>query len=410
MVSLPTRYSDVSRYADELVAFLQEPLSVQITGGIHVNDAFISDAWDKLPAEWTQWWESLTSLRDAQDDLIKSLHKDPEARKVDLPGRPESLTRWLERIRNISLDRDQLVLPREMEHVELPRATISRIKVTKKLAEVQVAARFIQHTCRTNNIKRVIDIGSGQGYLATTLASVCGLRVLAVDGSAKQIDGSKAAARSAGLAEGKEITHLVRFVDGSGSLGSEIQAWAGGEPCLLTGLHACGSLSEHMVRLFTRVPCIARLTVVGCCYNHITPRSPSCPNGFPISQHMRRRNLALSASALVTGCQAPTNWVPNPDSRFVRKYWYRAVLEKMLYDKGISTAGARPVWGIRTGDLESFESYTKRAAGSLGLKMGSDITDEDIGLWNRLSPSTDVSICRSTRRQMSAYCLCLITR
>jgi len=41
-----------------------------------------------------------------------------------------------------------------------------------------------------------------------TLAAACNLKVLAIDGSAKQIAGSKAAAEQAGLTEGDQITHL----------------------------------------------------------------------------------------------------------------------------------------------------------------------------------------------------------
>lgn len=380
MVNLPSGYTDLHTYAQDVITFMHEPLSVQITGGIHVNDAFVYDAWSRLPSDWTQWWETLPSPRDAQKDLINSLHKDPEARSADLPGRPQSLSRWLERVRDLSLDRDQMVLPTNIAHIRVPEDMAGRM-VSKKLAEVHAGARYIKHICETNNIKRVVDIGSGQGYLSLTLAAVCGLKVLAIDGNAKQIEGSQAAATQAGLTEGNEVTHLVRFVDGGEALASDIQDWAENEACLLTGLHACGSLSEHMVRLFTNVPCITRLAAVGCCYNHIAPLSPKHPDGFPISQYMRDNSLSLSTSALITGCQAPTNWVHNPDSLFGRKHWYRAVLEKLLFDKQLLSTETRLVWGIRNGDLKSFEAYTKRAIQTLGLQMGTGITPEEIRLY-----------------------------
>ncbi|KAI5196678.1 hypothetical protein E4T39_07697 [Aureobasidium subglaciale] len=377
MVRLPSGYTDMDEYARDLIDFMHEPLSVQITGGIHVNDAFIYNAWEKLPTEWTSWWESLPSPQDAQKDLINSLRKDPTAREHDLPNRPETLSRWLEQIRNLSLDREQLMLSEEIPHVEVPETMASRM-VTKKLVEVRAGARYINHVCKTNNITRVIDIGSGQGYLSLTLAAACNLKVLAIDGSAKQIEGSKAAAEQAGLIEGDQITHLTRFVTGTGALATEIETWANGEKCLLTGLHACGSLSEHMIRLSTIAPCITKLAVVGCCYNHISPLSHSNQAGFPISTFMRTNNLQLSTSALITGCQAPTNWIHNPDSIFARKHWYRAVSEKLLYDKKLVTQGSRPVWGIRNGDMKSFTAYTTRALQSLKLKIGKDVTEEEI--------------------------------
>jgi hypothetical protein len=316
-------------------------------------------------------------VQEAQKDLINSLRKEPQARDQDLPARPASLSQWLERIRNLSLDREQLILPGKFPEIKVPEVLASRM-VTKKLAEVRAGARYINHICKSHGITRVVDIGSGQGYLSLTLAAVCGLRVLAIDGSSKQIDGSCAAARQAGLIEGDQITHLTRFVTSADGIGAEVETWAAGERCLLTGLHACGSLSEHMIRLSTTVPCITHLAVVGCCYNHISPLSDMNSLGFPISSFMRVNKLKLSASALITGCQAPTNWTHKPDSLFGRKYWYRAVLEKLLYDKKLVSQGPRPVWGIRTCDLKNFGAYVARALHSLKLEVGKDITEEDI--------------------------------
>lgn len=377
MISLPSGYTNAHEYARDVVAFMHEPLVAQITGGIHVNDALIYDAWSNLPSEWTAWWERFSSAQDAQRDLINSLRNEPEAREHDLPGRPTSLSQWLKRIRYLSLDREQIVLSTHIPEVEVPESMAGRM-VTKKLAEVRAGARYIKQACKTHGITRVVDVGSGQGYLSLTLAAACGLRVLAIDGSSKQIRGSQAAAQNAGLTEGDQITHLTGFVTSTDQIGAEIETWAAGENCLLTGLHACGSLSEHMIRLSTTVPCISRLAVVGCCYNHISPLSISNPLGFPISSFMRTNNLALSTSALITGCQAPTNWTHNPNSSFGRKHWYRAVLEKLLHDKKLANQGQRPVWGIRNGDLRSFSAYAARALQSLKLEIGKDVAEEEI--------------------------------
>jgi 2-polyprenyl-3-methyl-5-hydroxy-6-metoxy-1,4-benzoquinol methylase len=375
--------SKIHEYAQNVIAFLHEPLSVQITGGIHVNDAFIYDSWAKLPSEWTKWWDSLPSPQHAQKDLINSLRTESEAPEEQLPCRPDSLSQWLERIRNLSLNRDQLLLNDNIPAITVPESMASRM-VTKKLAEVRAGARYINHICKRHNITRVIDMGSGQGHLSLTLASTCALKVLAIDGNPSQIQGSRTAAQQAALKEGHQITHLCRFVtQDSIDLANEITQWAAGEKCLLTGLHACGSLSENMLRLFTSINCITQLAVVGCCYNHITPLSATQPTGFPISAHMRKNKLRLSTSALITGCQAPTNWLHNPNSIFSRKHFYRAVLEKLIHDKQLlhtrwqdqsSQPTRRPVWAIRNGDLKDFETYCSRALQSLKLTIGKDVT------------------------------------
>lgn len=377
MVTLPGNYANVHAYAEDLLGFVHRPLAIQITGGIHVNDAFIYDAWHQLPKEWTDWWETIEDYRDAQRNLIRSLDENFGADAEDLAGRPPSLSQWLDQLRGLALRREQIALADKMDVVEMPSLLTSHMN-TKKFAEVRTAASYIRHICDLHGIKRVVDIGSGQGYLSLILAAVCGLKVLAIDGSSKQIEGSKSAARRAGLTEGQDITHCVRFVDGSGRVSQDVQTWCQGEPCMLVGLHACGSLSEHMIRLFTTTPDIKALAFAGCCYNHISPLSAAQPDGFPISHYMRSNGLTLSTSALITGCQAPTNWAHNPDSTFSRKYFYRALLEKLLYDKGLADTEDRSVWGIRTGDLKDFKSYAARALGRLGFQVGTDVTEADI--------------------------------
>lgn len=47
------------------------------------------------------------------------------------------------------------------------------------------------------------------------------------------------------------------------------------ESCCLVGLHACGDLTVTALRLFTDLPAITALCVVGCCYHHITEKQES---------------------------------------------------------------------------------------------------------------------------------------
>ncbi|KAF3769913.1 hypothetical protein M406DRAFT_66374 [Cryphonectria parasitica EP155] len=391
MPTLPDSYESVEALTDDLNNFIQTPLVRQITGGIHVNDAFIHDAWNTLPLEWTAYWDSESQSRDhrlMQQDMIDSIDegehrlsgtKTHETNAKETSNPPDSLVRWLGQLKSVSLPRAQ----RQGPVLALPEELTLHMK-TKKRNEVSVAAAYIHQLCQTNNLTRVIDMGSGQGYLSVTLAYLFpSLRILAVDGSASQIAGSQALASSLGIPEDR-LRHLVRYIDGSMSLTKEIECWAGGERCVLVGLHACGSLSEHMLRYFDRCASISHLAAVGCCYNHIVMRSEGCPDGFPISERLRDRGVTLSPTALMTGCQAPNNWErldPNKErSSYARKQFYRALLEKMLYDKGLQVDDAdnhRPNWGIRKGDLATFEKFTRRAVHCLGVNQ-SKVSREDI--------------------------------
>ncbi|KAJ4416406.1 hypothetical protein N0V82_006748 [Gnomoniopsis sp. IMI 355080] len=404
-------HKSLESLTDQLSDFILSPLVRQITGGIHVNDALIHDAWGTLPPEWTTYWDALPDHRLAQRELIDSIAEDADQKNANnpsttdingLPVPPSSLTRWLRILKSVSLPRTR----RQGEgfpSLSLPEQLTMSMK-TKKSNEVSVAAAYIHQVAEANGITRIIDMGSGQGYLSVTLAHLFpSLRILAIDGSASQVAGSKAFAASVGIPEGKgggggdRLTHLVRYIDiDNGSalqpLAAEMAAWASGggggggqqKKCMLVGLHACGRLSEHMLRYFDMCPFITHLGAVGCCYNHIIPRSRQCPDGFPISERLRRRGVALSATALMTGCQAPNNWARSDlrrpqqppssstgggGSAYSKKQFYRAVVEKLFHDKGIVIGGGggaadeeeRPNWGIRKGDLVSFDKFTRRA-------------------------------------------------
>lgn len=449
MVRLPSAYDELESYTRDLCEFIESPFVRQITGGIHVNDAFIYNAWDALPAEWASWWDSLPDHRLAQQDLIDSIqesdwnHPSSEAKALCDASRPHSLTAWLGKLQSLALPRTQR--PDLPPSAVLPDELAARMK-TKKVQEIATAVAYVYEQCRRHNITRVVEMGSGQGYLSISLAYLHPeLSVLAIDGSESQIAGSKAFASSLGI-PAECLRQEVRWIDGSLSLTGLVQDWAGGEACMLVGLHACGSLSEHMLRYFATSSCIEAIAVVGCCYNHIAPRSASNPQGFPISAHLRAFNATLSATALMVGCQSPNNWQTvsssssrnstsasssvgshpasglgnigsgrrvDPPSPFSRRRLYRAILEKLLYDRGLAQAKAvdvderptndllasasgkpginnnnasapekattptpRPNWGIRKEDLASFTTFARRALQS--VTMSADGKAQDV--------------------------------
>lgn len=388
---LPGCYDSPEELTDDLVDFIRTPLVLQISGGIHVNDALIHDAWGRLPSEWTAYWDSLADHRFAQRDMIDSIDEDEDLRLrtiQDCPAegqggspKPDSLDRWLKHLKSVSLPRTR----RQGPALALPEALTIPMK-PKKINEVSVAAAHIHSVCQSNDITHIIDIGSGQGYLSVALAFLFpSLRILAIDGSESQVAGSKAFAASLGIRDDR-LRHIIRYIDGSASLISEMEAWAGGQRCMLVGLHACGNLSEHMLGYFDRCPFISHLAAIGCCYNHIVMRSDSCPDGFPISDRLRRRDVSLSPTALMAGSQAPNNWerldLTKDTSVYSKKQFYRALLEKMFHDKAVHVREAenRANWGIRKRHLADFESFTRRAMHCLGIDQ-SRIRNEDIAAY-----------------------------
>ncbi|RDW82875.1 CRA-b-like protein [Coleophoma crateriformis] len=378
MANFPTAYDNLERFTDDLCDFIATPLIRQLTGGIHVNDALIHNSWETLPQEWTRWWSLISDHRLAQQDLINAIDEDAEPRSKGhgeqaqlSQSRPESLTEWLSTMKSLAISRTRCPGPT----ITLPEVLIARMK-TKKISEVSIAAAYIQGVCQSRGITHIIDMGSGQGYLSISLAYLFpNLQILAIDSSKSQVAGSQLFATSLGIPESR-LKHIVHLIDGSLGLSAIINNWADGQKCMLVGLHACGSLSEHILRYFTSVICIEALAVVGCCYNHIVPRSPSCPTGFPISSALREKGVMLSATALMTACQAPNNWGTLDKDRsrdkeksdFGKRRLYRAIMEKILFDKGIKmNSRQKAFWGIRKGDLVHFTKFARRAMDCLEI-------------------------------------------
>ncbi|KAJ3483461.1 hypothetical protein NLG97_g7300 [Lecanicillium saksenae] len=267
MLDLPSAYSDLEKYTDDLCAFIKTPLVRQITGGIHVNDALIHNAWESLPTEWTEWWARWPDHRLAQQDLIDKIDEDAGINPADelLRARPESLGKWLSQLKALALARTQRPGPT----VVFPEVLETRMK-TKKIAEVARATHLIYEMCESRGINRVVDMGSGQGYLSISLAYLFPkLQVLAIDGSESQVAGSQAFADALGIPQSR-LKHMVHWIDGSSTLADKVQDWAAGEKCILVGLHACGNLSEHMIRYFATIPGMDALAVTG------FPSAPPC--------------------------------------------------------------------------------------------------------------------------------------
>ncbi|OHW97446.1 cra-b-like protein [Colletotrichum incanum] len=92
-------------------------------------------------------------------------------------------------------------------------------------------------------------------------------------------------------------------------------------------------------------------------------------------QHMRRY---IDGTAPL----APNNWeradLSKEESEYSKRRFYRALLEKVFFDKGIElNKENRPVWGIRKGDTASFTRFTRRAVEFLGIN-GDEISDDEL--------------------------------
>ena len=203
---------------------------------------------------------------------------------------------------------------------------------------------------------------------------------------------------------------------------------------MVISLHSCGNLLHHGLRSLILNPSVKAVAMVGCCYNLVTERlgpptyklpslrssnlrldttSSACdPHGFPMSerlanyQHKHGRGIRMNITARMMAVQAPENWTDTECESFFTRHFYRALLQRILLDRGIvgkpaqdgeetresprgwtGTGPALTIGSLRKACYSSFPSYVRGAIAKLAddQKRGAEIqrrmeclTDEDI--------------------------------
>lgn len=149
---------------------------------------------------------------------------------------------------------------------------------------------------------------------------------------------------------------------------------------MVVSLHSCGNLLHHGVRSLILNPSVCAVAMIGCCYNLLTerlgpatyklpqlrPNHPRLqatgntfdPHGFPMSQTLENftgpddrdssgsqsqsqstkdkdKGVRLNITARMMAVQAPYNWGADDSEAFFRRHFYRALLQRILFDRDI---------------------------------------------------------------------------
>ncbi|KAJ5836920.1 hypothetical protein N7447_002946 [Penicillium robsamsonii] len=186
---------------------------------------------------------------------------------------------------------------------------------------------------------------------------------------------------------------------------------------MVVSLHSCGNLVHHGVRSLVLNPSVVAIAMIGCCYNLLTERlgpatykipilrsahprlkrtgSSWDPHGFPMSklyenyQAKTTTGFKLNITARSMAVQAPHNWGRADSEGFFTRHFYRALLQRVLLDRGIIPKPDVPddlykdhtddpdaggialiVGSLRKTAFESFSAYVRAAT----VKLSRDPT------------------------------------
>ncbi|KAI9487588.1 MAG: methyltransferase domain-containing protein [Benjaminiella poitrasii] len=398
-LSLPEKYSHLApkEYVQALMDFIEKHR--QWTA-IHIVDFITLNQWEILPEDWRQTLlpkdESIN-----EEEWIDSIIKITAG--SDNEQWPESLRAFIRDTRDISLSR--VVTSTESNQVtcELNKRIMAGM-VEKKIHEVERMTPVVQKIAKDHNVKSIVDLGAGQGYLSRSLAFKSQLKVLAVDSSEIQTCGAKKFDKKVVKSLGEDVLNLHHVTDfiTPDNASSILSKWSNidenederpNEKWLLCGLHTCGDLATMMLRLYTSSPEISCFVDVGCCYHFLTEEDGTNGteeniknSGFPVSDYVRKAGLKLGSTAKMLSCQAPARWIDqqNETLEAYEHHFFRALLQLMMVEKGLTDVSVAPVVGRlnKKKDFVSFPVYVKAALKRLKMSENTFSIEEVENYYN----------------------------
>ncbi|KAL6643830.1 hypothetical protein ACP70R_018596 [Stipagrostis hirtigluma subsp. patula] len=323
-------------WMDAIAAFLQghRPLLEA-----HVVNFFKDRLWEMVDAEW-----------------MECLRREPVESLLKLPSGCVQ-EHWPRTLQEFVINARSLVLPREQKppqslipelHVASIGTVLAQGMNSKKKHEVviEALAGVVHAVAKSCGAKTVVDVGSGQGYLAQALSFEYQLPVVAIDASPHHASVTNARAERikkhyAAKCVEKQQLRVPRTVT-CHVLSSDTLAAITLDACkddhvedvtetkiftenypqiqepnhsipssILAGLHACGDLSVNMLRVFVSCEQVKAMVSVGCCYNLLSEDcyedTDTCP-GFPMSKAAKLSGLVLGKSIRDLACQSAERW------------------------------------------------------------------------------------------------------
>jgi hypothetical protein len=252
----------------------------------------------------------------------------------------------------------------------------------KKYHEVELLSQFILHHARELDIKGIVDVGSGSGYLTVELSKY--YPILAIDGDESQIHHSKK--RNDDFPKFQKITHITQRLDSSSLVGIlsdynlilseddklEFKKGFGKtkQKLLITSLHACGDLSsEGLLNSFIQCPWVSCVISIGCCYQMLSP------NGFPLSKMVKAQTktfkekypfnsrqdenqhlLLPTYRSLNSACQTMIGFSDKRITDIWKAFSYRCLLESFLKTQEEDFDPSQPLLNIGTLNKNAFKN------------------------------------------------------
>ncbi|XP_076324405.1 methyltransferase-like protein 25B isoform X1 [Tachypleus tridentatus] len=245
--------------------------------------------------------------------------------------------------------------------------SIQRGMAPKKIHEVNQLAELLGIICKEVCCNRVVDVGSGLGYLGQVLHNNFGIQVIGIERekalclSAKERSlkgecSSNMHHITMKLTDNKEefgklLGNLPPQVDCECRRKSFSKLSDDSNGVVLCGLHCCGDLGPNLMKEFLQHRQIIAVICVGCCYHLMSSdesSGKSCFKNFPLSQKYKKifqiakkhhPDWEPSQYGLRLGAQETrARWFNETEEDHhghTKHLAYRAILEAFIENEGI---------------------------------------------------------------------------
>ncbi|XP_010497984.1 PREDICTED: methyltransferase-like protein 25 [Camelina sativa] len=325
--------AETLEWITSIIDFIQ-PYSFLINA--RVVNFFMGKQWEAVDEEW------MSCLKDEKPENILLI---PSGGVQD--HWPASLQDFIHTLRSLSFPREQADLQAVLADVGMvPLSTVlSQGMNLKKKHEVEVLSAVVSSVVNSVGAPTVVDVGSGQGYLAQVLSFQYKHSVVAIDSSShhgKVTDARAARIRKHFAAQMRKSgsgnkcpdvpmtitcrvlsTEMLKALTDVPLEKNDLDSNEGprksqspndaNRSCslVLAGLHACGDLPVTMLRTFMECEEVKAVVSIGCCYNLLSEKSSenSCSKcGFPMSAGLKFLNFSLGKNARDLACQSAERW------------------------------------------------------------------------------------------------------
>ncbi|XP_011861448.1 PREDICTED: methyltransferase-like protein 25 [Vollenhovia emeryi] len=244
-----------TKYFSEALCFFHETRWLHNTP---VTEILTKASLDAIPNEWMKHLQTLEN-EELNNFVVEN------AIKSDWP---DSLKTYVAKCKGIN----RLSPVPALSSAELPQNFKIGLN-TKKQHEIMHLAHLVGVQCERHDIRTIVDLGAGLGYVCQMLHYLHGYRVLGLERDKGNI--SRALARQKKLYPDSltkvKYVHCDVTCDSADAIESILQQEFPdvADVCLI-GLHACGDLSTSASRIFCRMRSAKLFILISCCYHKLS--------------------------------------------------------------------------------------------------------------------------------------------